>query len=290
MSSEAILWRGVFNQWHIGLGGHINVQHYAQAIDEVRRSAALAHGLGPKELQAQGQTLRPVPDRLDFRKELVPGDAAEISAVSGRGGDNLFDLNGAMKTRPEGKTSMRFQTAFAPFDLETRQMCDWASLPDGTIDPLRAMRPMMDPWMPATRPARSRLTWQGTVETRDCDEFGLQSPRAIFDIITRGLWAVQIANGRHRDAMSAKGAAGGVTALQARYGRPARMGDLLQVHTATLGLGSTSVRLGHLITDAVDGAIVARVEYVTAFFGRRTGRKSAPDADYVEALLAMSLT
>ena len=288
MSGDPAHWRGVFNQWQIGLGGHINIQHYAQALDEARRGAALECGLGPAELAARGQTLRPIVERLDFRKELVPGDAAEISGRLSRDAAGLAELNGVLTTRPDSTLAMRHQTSFAPFDLADRQRQPWTeALP--ASDPLRAMRPMLEPWMPTQVPGNAMLTWKGTVEVRDCDEHGLQSPRSLYDIITRGLWAVQIGFGRHRDSMAETGAAGGVTAIQVRHGRPARMGDLLQVHTALLGFGSTSVRLGHLIRDVTDGVVVARVEYVTAFFDRSTGKKARPDADYAAKLASLRL-
>ncbi|WP_417514377.1 thioesterase family protein [Minwuia sp.] len=289
MSGERTYWRGTFNQWQLGLGGHINVQHYAQALDEARQAAATAHGVTPDLLRDAGQTVRPVVDRIDFRRELVPGDSVTLDGVVCRAAGGQALLNGAVQTCPGAVRAMRFETGFAVQTVESRETRDWPGSALPKADPLRAMRPMMDPWMPDHTPDDAWTTWYGTVEVRDCDRTGLQSPRGLYDIITRGLWAVHIRLGRHRDRMSATGTAGGVTAIQVRYGRPARMGDLLECRTVLLGIGANSLRMGHLIRDVTDGVTVARVEYVNTFFSRRTGSKSPPDADYLEGLLPIRL-
>lgn len=287
--TDRVWWRGIFNAWQEGLGGHINIQHYAQALDDARHMAAGKLGLDGPALVARGLTIRPLRERIDFRKELTPGDAAVIEGELSGGPDGLAILNGAATIQPAGTLTMRFETGFRPVAIESRAAADWPEAARGGPDPLRALRPIADPLMPERAPSNAWLTWQGTVEVRDCDHNGLMTPRAVYDLITRGLWAVHIRLGRHRDAMKKAGAAGAVTAIQVRYGRPARMGDLLAVHTSLLGAGSNSLRMGHLIADAVSGETVAQVEYVNTFFSRRTGRKTPPEPDYLEALLPARL-
>ena len=287
--AEQVYWRGLFNRWQRGLGAHINIQHYAQALDEARHAAALETGLDPAEIDARGWAIRPRYERIDFRRELSPGDGIAISGRLTGGPDGQAVLNGAGHIAPADTLIFRFETAFGPVGRDSRKPADWPSRPAGKADPLRALRPIAEPLMPDTPPANAWTTWQGTVEVRDCDIHGLQSGRGLFDIITRGLWAVHIRLGRHRDRMAERGAAGGVTALQVRHGRPARMGDLLEIRTSLLGIGSNSVRMGHLIRDVTDGAAVAQVEYVNTFFERQTGRKTPPEADYLERLMDMRL-
>ncbi|WP_416899024.1 MAG: acyl-CoA thioesterase [Minwuia sp.] len=287
--AEQVYWRGTFNRWQLGLGAHINVQHYAQALDEARHAAALELGLGPLELAAKGLAIRPVRDRLDFRKELAPGDSAWLKGQLSGDGNGRAVLNGSGHLAPSETLTSRFETVFGPVRIDSREAVDWPAPPPGRPDPLRAMREIAEPLMPATPPANAWTTWQGTVEVRDCDITGLQSARGLFDIFTRGLWAVHIRLGRHRDHMAERGTAGGVTALQIRHGRPARMGDLLEIRTALLGVGSNSVRMGHLIRDVTDGAAVAQIEYVNTFIDRKTGRKTPPEPDYLEGLMDMRL-
>lgn len=288
-TGEQVFWRGVFNEWHVGLGGHINIKHYAQALDDARCIAALRLGDGPDELKDRGLCMRPVMERMDFRKELAPGDAVRIHAVPGRDETGTAALNGSMKSEPDGTLIMRFQTSFCPLDPLTGDRVLWDKLPSQGIDPLRALRPIPDPAMPARPPSNAWTTWQGTVEVGDSDHHGLMSPRAIYDIITRGLWAVHIRLGRHRDTLKKTGGAGGVTAIQVRHGKTARMGDLLEARTSLLGLSANSLRMGHLIRNQVTGAPVAQVEYVNTFFNRTTGRKQPPDSTYLNAIMDIRL-
>jgi acyl-CoA thioesterase FadM len=288
--AEQIFWRGVFNAWHIGLGGHINIKHYAQALDDARAIAALRQGDGPAELGELGLCTRPVLDRMDFRKELAPGDAVRIHAVSGRDEAGDGALNGSMLAEPDSALIMRFQTSYGLIDPETGDRAAWDKVPSSRIDPLRALRPIPEPMMPSHPPINAWTTWQGTVEVGECDHHGLMTPRAVYDLITRGLWAVHIRLGRHRDTLKQTGGAGGVTAIQVRHGTPARMGDLLEVRTSLLGLSANSLRMGHLIRNQVTGTAVAQVEYVNTFFSRTTGKKQPPDSAYLDGIMDIRLS
>jgi len=287
--TEPVWWRGVFNTWQEGLGGHINIQHHANSLDSARHLAAEKLGLDGQTLLDRGQAIFPLRDRIDFRRELTPGDAAVIEGLLTGDRDGSAMLNGSALIQPSSTLTMRFETTFRPVDISSREPRDWPEAARGGPDPLRALRPVADPLMPSRAPSNAWLTWRGTVEVRDCDHSGLMTCRAIYDLITRALWAVHIRLGRHRDTMRKTGAAGAVTAIQVRYGRPARMGDLLEVRTSLLGAGSNSLRMGHLIANAVSGEAVAQVEYVNTFFSRTTGRKTPPEADYLEALLPTRL-
>ncbi|PJK30773.1 acyl-CoA thioesterase [Minwuia thermotolerans] len=287
MSGDAVYWRGVFNQWQRGLGGHVNIQHYANAIEEARRAHAFELGHDPIEMRAKGLAVRPLKERIDFRRELAPGDAAFIEGAGGLDIDGETTLAGRMLRPHDDAPVMRFETSWAIHDVDRRVSVD-GTTPD--LPPVEAearLRPIPEPWTPAHPPEHALLAWRGTVEVRDCDEHELQSPRAIFDIVTRALWAVQVPLGGHRREMGQRGAAGAMTAVQVRHGRPARMGDLLSVRVATLGFGETSVRFGQIIADETDGEIVARVEYVMSFFDRASGRRSPPDAAAMEGFRAL---
>jgi len=286
---EPVFWRGAFNEWHIGLGGHINVKHYAQALDDARAMAALRQGDGPAEMRERRQCLRPLVDRIDFRKELAPGDAARIHGLTARDESGEAALNGSMLSEPDGELIMRFHTTFGTIDPATGEVVTWEKKPANRMDPLRAMRPIPEPAMPGTPPANAWVTWTGTVEVGDSDHHGLISSRGVYDIITRGLWAVHIRLGRHRDGLKQSGGAGGVTAIRVRHGRPARMGDLLECRSSLLGVGTNSLRMGHLIRNPVTGAPVAQVEYVNTFFSRVTGRKEPPDPAYLDGIMDIRL-
>ncbi len=288
-ANEPVFWRGPFNEWHIGLGGHINVKHYAQALDDARAMAALKQGDGPAELRERGFCTRPITDRIDFRKELAPGDAARIQGVTGRDQTGATALNGSMLAEPDGTLIMRYQTTFGLFDPASGDPVIWANAPSRKIDPLRALRPIPEPSMPARPPGNAWVTWTGTVEVGDSDHHGLISPRAIYDIITRGLWAVHIRLGRHRDGLKKTGGAErrnraeGAVRQAGTHGRPAGMPNVV--------IGGGHKLLAHGPSDPQSGVRfnsgAGRV--CEHFLQPRVGKKEPPGPDYLDGIMDIRL-
>lgn len=283
MSARTVLWRGMFNAWQRGIAGHINIQHYAQAIDEARRALVIGQGHDPHAMRAAGQGIGARFHRIDFRAELSPGDAVRLEAGPVRADDGTTLMAGEMIRVRDGAVVDRFECSLDAIDGATATFAAPLRF-DGP--PAARLRPMAPPVVPdAPHPAMQR-TWLGPVEVREVDELGLLGPRGLFDMTTRGIWAAQIRLGLTLDTFRKEGFAGGVSALMLRQVRLARLAELLEVRTCVTGIGTRSIRFGHWIGNADSGATVATVDYVMAFADRATGAPRPPSQRILDAARA----
>lgn len=283
MSARTVLWRGMFNAWQRGIAGHINIQHYAQAIDEARRAFLIGQGHDPHSMRGAGQGIGARFHRIDFRAELSPGDAVRLEAGPVDGGDGTTLLAGEMIRVRDGAVVDRFECSLDRIDGPTASFSDPMRF---AAEPAERLRPMIRPWVPdAVHPAMQR-TWLGPVEVRECDELGLLGPRGLFDMTTRGIWAAQIRLGLTLDTFRNEGFAGGVSALMLRQARLARLAELLEVRTCVTGIGQRSIRFGHWIGNADTGETVATVDYAMAFADRATGAPRPPSGRILDAARA----
>jgi|GEM_PF-3448133 len=272
------LWRGTFNQWQSGLAGHVNIQHTAHAIDDARQGWLLQAGINPFDARSEGVGFGARRLRIDFRREMTPGDAGFIVGRAARTADGRGMLCGRLLRSHDRALLTCFETGIDRIDVATGAFLEPVSMPDtGTVEPLRAMPEVADP---LARDPAMRQSWLGTVETRDGDPSGRMTPRALFDVATRGLWATQIEAGLTRDLLADEHIGSGVTALQVSQFHVPALGDLLTAHTGLVGFGKRSCSFRHLIHDVGNDRPVAVVDYVLAFFDRRTGRPAPPGDTY----------
>lgn len=281
------LWRGTFNRWQAGLAGHINIQHTAQAIDDARQAFVLQSGIDPVAARAAGTGYGARRLWVDFRHELTPGDVGHITATPQAAVDGQMVLRGALMRSPDGITATRFETTIDKIDLASGHFGDAMTLdatppmaPSDSAPPLRAIPRPSGP--PTVAPAMQQ-SWLGTVEMRDADASSRMTARALFDVATRGIWAIQILTGMTRDRLSDDAIGAGVTALQVEQMHVPAAGDLLSAHTGVLGMGERSCRFRHLVRNVASGQDVAVIDYVLAFFDRRTGAPAPLTSAYREA-------
>jgi len=269
------LWRGTFNQWQAGLAGHVNIQHTAQVIDDARQAWLLDAGINPYDARLEGTGFGARRLRIDFRKEMTPGDAGYLTAIATTTADGPGMLSGHLVRSHDGVTLTRFETGIDRIDLATGMFLEPVVLEGArAAEPLRAMPTFAG--FPARDPAMQH-SWLGTVEVRDGDSSGRQTPRGLFDVATRALWATQIQAGLTRDLLQGSGIGSGVSALQVTQFHVPALGDLLSVHTGLTGFGKRSCGFRHLISDVGNDRPIAVVDYVLAFFDRRTGQPAPPD-------------
>ncbi|MDF1719680.1 MAG: hypothetical protein P1U65_03305 [Minwuia sp.] len=282
------LWRGTFNQWHVGLAGHVNIQHTAQAIDDARQAFVLQAGTDPVAARASGTGFGGRRLWVEFRQELVPGDTGYITGVPQAAVDGRKVLHGQLTRSHDAVVATRFETSIDRIDLATGTFGDplgmdmHPAVPQSeTSPPLRAIPQPERP--PGLDPAMQQ-SWLGTVERRDADASGRMTTRALFDVATRGIWSTQILAGITREKLSAEAIGAGVTAMQVEQLLVPAAGDLLSAHTGVLGLGQRSCRFRHLVRDVALQQDVAVIDYVLAFFDRRTGKPAPLTATYRQAV------
>ncbi len=271
---EPVLWRGTFNQWQAGLAGHINIQHTGQAIDDARQAFVLQSGTYPVAARQAGTGFGARRVWISFRHELAPGDAGYITARPQLAADGRAVLRGALLRNPDGLLATRFETTIDQFDLATGRF-GAPVLPGEVLSEVppedQPLRPIPQPAGPPEVTAEMQQSWLGTVEGRDADASARMTARALFDVATRGIWAVQIMVGMTRDKLLDERTGAGVTALQVEQMQVPAAGDLLSTHTGVLGMGPRSCRFRHVVRDVARGHDVAVIDYVMAFFDRRTG-------------------
>lgn len=272
------LWRGTFNQWQSGLAGHVNIQHTAQAIDDARQGWLLQAGINPFDVRSEGIGFGARRLRIDYRREMAAGDAGFIVGKVAGTADGNGMLCGRLLRSHDRVLLTSFETGIDRIDVATGTFLEPVSMPGAeSVAPLRAMPEVSD--LPTRDPAM-RQSWRGTVETRDGDPSGRMTPRALFDVATRGLWATQIEAGLTRDQLTDGHMGSGVTALQVTQFHVPAIGDLLSAHTGLVGFGKRSCSFRHLIHDVGNDLPVAVVDYVLAFFDRQTGQPAIPGDAY----------
>mgnify|MGYP000055756591 CR=1 FL=1 len=277
------LWRGTFNQWHMGLAGHINIQHTAEAIDDARQAFVLQSGIDPVAARRAGTGFGARRMWVDFRHELAPGDAGHITAAPDLASDGQAILRGALMRSPDDMVAIRFETTIDRIDLASGDFGEALPLETATSaapPETPALRPIPRPPGPPKLTPAMQQSWLGTVEGRDADGSDRMTTRALFDVATRGIWAVQNVTGMTRDRLSDEGIGAGVTALQVEQIYVPAAGDLLSAHTGVLGMGERSCRFRHLVRDVASGRDVAVVDYVIAFFDRRSGAGARLTPEY----------
>lgn len=281
------LWRGTFNQWQAGLAGHVNIQHIGQAIDDARQAFVLQSGIDPVAAREAGTGYGARRLWVDFRHELAPGDVGHITGSPQTAVDGKAVLRGALMRSSDGFVATRFETTIDQIDLTTGDFGDALALdvaasatPVGSAPTIRAIPRPSAP--PATTAAMVQ-SWLGTVEMRDADASSRMTARALFDVATRGIWSVQIMAGMTRDKLADEAIGAGVTALQVEQMHVPAAGDLLSAHSGVLGMGERSCRFRHLVRNVASGQDVAVIDYVLAFFDRRTGAPAPLKPAYREA-------
>ncbi len=272
------LWRGTFNQWQRGLGVHVNIQHTAHAIDDARQAWLLQAGINPFDARSEGIGFGARRLRIDYRREMAAGDAGFIVGKVAGTADGQGMLCGRLLRSHDRALLTCFETGIDRIDVATGAFLEPVVLAGAEpVAPLRAMPEVTEP--PARHPAM-RQSWLGTVETRDGDPSGRMTPRALFDVATRGLWATQIEAGLTRELLTEAHFGTGVNALQVTQFHVPAIGDLLTTHTGLVGFGKRSCSFRHLIHDVGNDRPVAVVDYVLAFFDRQTGQPAMPGDAY----------
>lgn len=263
MQNQILLQR-VFNDSHKGRAGHINIQHYAQLIEDARFAWLKARGLPTDLLQLQSERVR-------FSGELHPGDEAaaqlQFYAMPAHTGCAVL----IRRTR-DGRVvthSNQVFTSLAPLDgLDT----------DGQEFDLRPV--------PVDTPSdRVFTSYVGTVPIPLLSDGETLNARGLWYVMTEALWAVQTELGAHREYLEANGISGGASMFELQHRTSIAAQEALRVTTTAIGHSESSLRYQHDIFKAGDQeapAITAR--YVLTYFDRQSGSRIPIPAKIMDAL------
>ena len=250
-----------FSTRHRGQAGHVNIQHFAQSVSDACRSILSVLGVDVLE----DVTFRR--EKIRFIAEMHPGDSAFIRCDIDKIDQTCWAISGEMVRASDSKVVCQFQREIVmPLDnlavevaksqnFDARVRMSLRDIPIGEII-----------WGPFE-------SYRGTVEPMEVDVFLNLSPRALWDKMTRGLWAVQNALGANRDVMVEHGIACGASMFQLQFHCAARLGTPVVIQSSIRGRSDSSLRMQHVVTDARDSSILIEASYVLTFFNREAGSR-----------------
>jgi ribosomal-protein-alanine N-acetyltransferase len=268
---ESILLRH-FTARHRGQAGHVNIQHFAQSATDACRNVASLLGVASTENMVVQR------EKVRFIAELHPGDTAFVRCDIEKVDRDRWVISGEMVRVQDNKLICQFQREIElELDEVEVERVRVSHLADNLNMDLRDI-PIGDVvWGPIE-------SYRGTVEPMEVDVFSNLSTRALWDKMTRGLWAVQNGLGANRDVMIKHSIAGGAAMFQLKFHRAARLGTPIVIQSCMRGHSESSLIMQHAVTDARDHSILIEASYVLTFFDRNTGRR-IPMPSFIMALI-----
>ena len=73
-------YRGTVMQWQCDHMGHMNVMWYVGKFDEATWNLFAMFGISARYLRESGQAMAAVEQRLQYRRELLPGDTVAVTS------------------------------------------------------------------------------------------------------------------------------------------------------------------------------------------------------------------
>jgi acyl-CoA thioester hydrolase len=279
-----VIGRGAVNPWHCDQWGHMNVQFYLAKASDAQAHLAARFALAPSRLRAQRWALRPLADRVLFKRELRAGDIYLV-----RGGiralgdaDATFTMASRMINQETGVEAAAFETRLQLVDAETDRPAAW---PDdaraaalgcaGELPGIEAPPPMAVTGQAPHDADALLLTCRSSIEAWECGPDGVATPRAHIarfnDAITHLFRAMKI----DRRALQASGTGSAALDYDITYHRPMRAGSAIEVRSGVLAVGEKVFHVVHHIVDASDGAALTTIVVAALFFDLKA-RKSMP--------------
>ena len=287
----SVIGRGAVNAWHCDQWGHMNVQFYLSKASDAQAHLAGRIGLAPSQLRAQGLSLRPLADRILFRRELRAGDIYIVNGgIRAVGDDGTLAIASRMINLDTGVEAAAFETrlrlvdaagAARPWPADAR---DAAQALAGDLPGIEPPAPMAVA-SPAPGDAASLLlSCRGSVEAWECDADGVAPPRAHIarfnDAITHLFRAMKI----DRGALQASGTGSAALDYDITYHRPMRAGHAIDVRSGMLAVGEKVFHVVHHIVDAADAKPLTTIVVAALFFDLEARKSIAmPSAIRAEA-------
>ena len=222
----------VFGDQHKGRAGHINIQHYAQLIEDTRGQWLSGQNLTMHALKLHYEKVR-------FSSELHSGDEASAFSQFFSTEDGRVGCTTEITRTKDGVIVTRCQQIFSP---DT----PFANLPTQRFnDELRDI--------PRDQTHGKQFdSYLGTVPTDVAKAEGSLSARGLWYLMTEALWAVQNQIGSSRQYLSATGIAGGASMFQLEHHGILPADATIRMTTTAIGRGESSLRYQHDIYNASD--------------------------------------
>jgi len=268
--TNCITLRRVFGDQHRGRAGHINIQHYAQLIEDARRKWLSQRNLTLNALKLQFEKVR-------FSSELHSGDEAAISSQFFITEYGRIGCATEINRTSDGMVVTRCQQIFSADRPLT-------GLGNQSIE-LGLREILLD-----QKNGHQFDSYAGTVPADIAGTGDSLSARGLWYLITEALWSVQNQIGASTEYLSAKGIAGGASMFQLEHHGQLAAGATVRMTTTAIGTSASSLRYQHDILNADKDKLkepqqpLITARYVLTYFDRESGERCPVPSKTIDQL------
>lgn len=296
MSEMIEVARSSVQTWECDQMGHMNVQFYVEKAGQGLAALSLALGLGPRASRGEGARLFVRDHHVRFLREQRPGAPFFIRAGVLEVRDFGLRVYEEMVNTVSGEPAASFIAEVEWLDEETRETKPLPArvkaaaknlvveLPvHGSPRGLEIYEPRPAPKLKEADAMGMVRTWQGEIETSQCDGQGFLTIRHFMGIVSDGIPNLLAqTSGADRSRTPTVGGA----ALEYRfvYRRHPRVGDVLTLRSGLKQVGPKTYTWCHWLFDLETGEATATAEAVAIALDLTT-RKAIPIPEEMRANL-----
>ncbi|MBO6635004.1 thioesterase family protein [Parvibaculum sp.] len=296
MSEMIEVARSSVQTWECDQMGHMNVQFYVEKAGAGLAALSLALGLGPRVSRGEGARLFVRDHHVRFLREQRPGAPFFIRAGVLEVRDFGLRVYEEMVNTVSGEPAASFIAEVEWLDEETREMKPLPAKAKAAAKELVVELPVhgsprgLEIYEPRPAPKLKEAdamgmvrTWQGEIETPQCDGQGFLTIRHFMGIVSDGIPNLLAqTSGADRSRTPTVGGA----ALEYRfvYRRHPRVGDVLTLRSGLKQVGPKTYTWCHWLFDLETGEAIATAEAVAIALDLTT-RKAIPIPEEMRANL-----
>ncbi|HEX7775192.1 MAG TPA: thioesterase family protein [Parvibaculum sp.] len=288
--------RSSVQTWQTDQMGHMNVQFYPEFATQGLAALGVYLGLGPRYIDAERARLIARDCHMRFLREQRPGAPFTVRAGIVDATDFGLRVYMEMRNTISDELSATFTADVELMDEDTHEARPLTirakkavkaikiDLPaHGAPRGLQMLPPRKPPTLKEAEEMKLVFTWQGEVQTEQCDRQGFLAMRHFVGIISD---SIPNLIGQTRGDDRSKTPTIGGAALEYRFycHRHPRAGDVLRVMSGLKELGPKTYVWCHMLFDVEKGDCVGTAEAVAITLDLET-RKAVPIADETRAKL-----
>ncbi|MEP5927661.1 MAG: acyl-ACP thioesterase [Nitratireductor sp.] len=290
MSEMIEVARSSVQTWECDQMGHMNVQFYVEKAGQGLAALSLALGLGPRYARNEGARLFVRDHHVRFLREQRPGAPFFLRAGVLEVRDFGLRVYEEMVSTVSGEPAASFIAEVELLDEETREVKPLPAKAKETAKKLVVELPAhgsprgLEIYEPRPAPKLKDAdgmgmvrTWQGEVETAQCDGQGFLLIRHFMGNVSDGIPNL-LAQTSGADRSKTPSVGGAALEYRFVYRRHPRAGDVLTLRSGLKQVGPKTYTWCHWLFDVESGEAVATAEAVAIALDLTT-RKAIPIPD-----------
>jgi acyl-CoA thioester hydrolase len=278
--------RSCIQTWECDLMGHMNIQFYMSRATAADAHVALALGVEPARLRADGGGFTPVSHRILFRRELHSGGSTLIrSGVRGVDGD-IVRWHHDIRDPETGAQGAVFETAARYIDMKTGAPLPLPEAVRSRAGELAAqwtpppLPKPLTPALPEAPPPGAVDTFRGAFESWELDHFGRPAPQFYMPRFITGAQLLTAHFGWPFKARLARGWGSAALDYEIRYHRPPADGETLVARSGFVALGDKASRFCHWFTGSDSDEVHVSADVTTVWFDLKARRAVPLPAEF----------